>query len=117
MAESGPTEDRWTREQREFVEDASVPWRLAEFKPRDAWKVPFGVGHTLAPYETYSDPVTRPERCELVPSGWDHEHCELCWEKIMEEPHGQPEGYTDGTHRWICIACFERFVAPRRIQG
>jgi len=68
------------------------------------------------PYETYSDPATRPEGCELVAGGWDHEHCGLCWERIMEEPHGQPDGYTDGRHRWLCIACFERFVSPRRIR-
>lgn len=116
MAESGPTEGWWTREQRELVEDASIAWRTAEFAPRDAWRVPFSDSHAFVPYETYADPATRPEGCELVAGGWDHEHCALCWEKIMAEPHGQPEGYTDGKHRWLCFACFERFVAPRRIQ-
>jgi hypothetical protein len=45
----------------------------------------------------------------LVPSGWGHEHCELCKAHIGA---GQ-FGYRDPGERWICEKCYERYVKPR----
>ncbi len=43
---------------------------------------------------------------------WDHDHCEFCWAKFMDEDHPdiQRAGYStaDG-YRWICKQCFEDF--------
>jgi phage terminase large subunit-like protein len=44
--------------------------------------------------------------------GWDHDHCEFCWAKFMEQPG--PEILTEGfvtpdNYRWICKNCFEDF--------
>lgn len=43
---------------------------------------------------------------------WDHDHCEFCWVKFMEEPGDEilTEGYNtlDGC-RWVCQSCFEDF--------
>ena len=44
----------------------------------------------------------------------DHEHCEFCWHKFMEQPEGvedcTSEGYCsmDGKY-WVCESCFEDF--------
>jgi len=40
---------------------------------------------------------------------WDHEHCEICWEKIAE--YAQPYGYCDQSDTWICENCFKQFVS------
>jgi phage terminase large subunit-like protein len=44
--------------------------------------------------------------------GWDHDHCEFCRAKFMEQPG--PEILTEGfatpdNYRWICKSCFEDF--------
>jgi hypothetical protein len=45
----------------------------------------------------------------LVPSGWGHEHCELCKEHIDAGIFG----YCDPGGRWMCEKCYERYVVPR----
>jgi hypothetical protein len=42
----------------------------------------------------------------LVPSGWGHEHCELCKEHIDAGMFG----YCDPGERWTCEKCYERYV-------
>ena len=45
----------------------------------------------------------------LIPGGWDHEHCEFC------NAHVDPGmfGYCDAMERWMCVACYERYVEQR----
>lgn len=42
----------------------------------------------------------------------DHEHCEFCWQKIMDDdnPDVEKEAYTtvDENH-WVCKNCFDDF--------
>lgn len=41
---------------------------------------------------------------------WDHEHCEFCGGKFMEEVDGKifNAGWTDETeNHWICSGCFD----------
>ncbi|MCM1225339.1 MAG: hypothetical protein NC548_63920 [Lachnospiraceae bacterium] len=46
---------------------------------------------------------------------WDHEHCEFCWHKFMENPEGvkdcSKQGYcsVDGKY-WVCEECFNDFA-------
>ena len=47
---------------------------------------------------------------------WDHEHCEFCWAKIVEEKWKKEgddllvEAYaTENGHRWVCPKCFGDF--------
>ena len=44
--------------------------------------------------------------------GYDHDHCEFCWQKIaaFDYPDAQRKGYaTDDNLRWIYQECFEDF--------
>ena len=43
----------------------------------------------------------------------DHEHCELCFETISDKEGYQHEGYTDGKE-WLCIDCYNKYIAPLR---
>jgi hypothetical protein len=43
----------------------------------------------------------------------DHDHCEFCWAKFMEEdlPDVLHDGYTTADRcRWICESCFNDFM-------
>lgn len=42
----------------------------------------------------------------LVPSGWDHEHCELCNSHVDVGMFG----YCDSGERWMCEKCYARYV-------
>lgn len=41
----------------------------------------------------------------------DHDHCEFCWTKFMEDyPECEHEGYaTLDNYNWVCKECFEDF--------
>lgn len=45
----------------------------------------------------------------LVPSGWDHEHCELCRSHIDVGMFG----FCDPDERWMCEKCYGRYVMHR----
>jgi hypothetical protein len=51
---------------------------------------------------------------ELVESGWDHEHCAICWETLG--PGGQAEGYVSGQRTWVCERCYLNFVERRSLD-
>jgi hypothetical protein len=43
---------------------------------------------------------------------WDHDHCEFCWAKFMEEDYPEVLHYgyaTEDKYRWICEQCFSDF--------
>jgi hypothetical protein len=42
----------------------------------------------------------------IVPSVWDHEHCELCRAHI----HAGEVGYCDLSNHWLCEQCHARYV-------
>ncbi|MGA8154422.1 MAG: hypothetical protein WB952_25990 [Terriglobales bacterium] len=57
-----------------------------------------------------ADQTLRPgSEARLVPSGWDHEHCDLCKAHIDAGKYG----YCDPAQRWMCEKCYERYVVQR----
>jgi hypothetical protein len=43
---------------------------------------------------------------------WDHDHCEFCWEPLVEDDCQDElsEGFTTpDQNRWVCPQCFEDF--------
>ncbi len=39
----------------------------------------------------------------------DHDHCEFCWIKSVENNISRPGYYTKDRYRWICKQCYEDF--------
>jgi hypothetical protein len=74
-------------ERAELVLDTARIWRASEFQP------------------TADDG-------ELVPGGWDHEHCSICHQKIGWG--GQPNGFVSEDD-WVCDECHSRFIIPRSL--
>jgi hypothetical protein len=85
----------------EYIERARSikTWQKAQFGPRDAVRYRRSGGELVDP--------------EIIPSGWDHEHCMLCMTKIAQLPDSEPDGYSnqDGS-QWLCLACYERYIFP-----
>jgi hypothetical protein len=89
--------DGYWGERAELVFDTKRHWLQTEFAPCDA------VRH-LAHGKT-----------EAVTGGWDHEHCEICWESISQFDE-QKCGYKDQNNNWVCEKCFHSFVEPKKID-
>jgi len=52
------------------------------------------------------DPATYTEKeYEIVPGMWDHEHCSVCWHKILE---GKPFWQNSQDHI-LCVSCNATF--------
>lgn len=45
----------------------------------------------------------------IVEEGWNHDHCEMCIERIDNE---NSDGFTDG-FLWLCTDCFGRYILPK----
>ena len=50
---------------------------------------------------------------EVVPGGWEHEHCAICWQKIGFG--GEPRGFFSLPESWVCEGCYGSFVVPRSL--
>lgn len=49
---------------------------------------------------------------QLVPGGWDHEHCQLCRRHINNGDFG----YRDEDDHWLCENCYDKYVKPRDLS-
>lgn len=107
-----PGEDWWMDDQKELVEDNSRNWVKMAFKNvAGFWVVKDG--HKILGKVSQHEEL--PPDAILDNTAWDHEHCALCWDTISEHEDDQHEGYTDGKD-WLCIECFDKYIAPRRNQ-
>jgi hypothetical protein len=106
---SPPSEPWWTLPQAALVEDRTRTWQLASFTPSDA--ISFSQdGQTVIGREQSGSAQISATR--VIPDGWDHEHCTLCWATISLHRGDQPRAYTDGRD-WLCATCYETFIVPR----
>ena len=60
-------------------------------------------------YPATEQTPTSGSNVRLIPSGWDHEHCELCNSHIDIGMFG----YCDPDGRWMCVNCYSRYVLRR----
>ena len=87
-------------------------WHRVEFASPDAQHFMLGdahgwgkVGHKL-PEGTIATHVQT--------AGWDHEHCELCFQHIGNG--GDRFGYVDLENHWLCHECHQRYAEPRDLE-
>ena len=52
-----------------------------------------------------------PQQYELVPDGWEHDHCPFCWATICDYPSEKflAKAYTNG-YDWVCPDCFATYL-------
>jgi hypothetical protein len=81
-------------------------WHLQQFVPRDATLFELHGVTGWGPVE-----AGVPEGAEVkdvLPGGWDHEHCEICGAKIGRG--GIASGYVDPEGHWLCPTCHDRWA-------
>lgn len=49
---------------------------------------------------------------QVIPGGWDHEHCQLCRGHF---DHGD-FGYRDGDELWMCESCYDKYAKPHDLS-
>jgi hypothetical protein len=85
-------------------------WTLQKFKTRPglAEKGDHGC------LQRYDGQSYDPERFELWEDAWEHDHCVLCGQMLMDETcdNAIDTGYTDGRD-WVCPPCFTHYVCPK----
>jgi hypothetical protein len=91
----------------DLVLDAGIQWRRKQFVAPDAF-----VQDAPTPGWRQSRAAELGDESradgQIVPGGWDHEHCEICWRHIGSG--GDPEGYVTGNDEWVCTSCYSRYV-------
>ncbi len=93
----------------ELVLDAGRSWQRAVFKPSDMVLFTQPDATSMG---TRSSPQA-PTGGEVVPGGWDHEHCEICSRKIG--CGGEATGFFSPPDAWVCEECYNSFVVPRSL--
>jgi len=96
---------RWSPDQLKLAQDQSRTWVLKEFEAQDAVAYSTEGGKIIGRRKESS--VT--DGGTVVPGGWDHEHCALCWESISLHKEHQHIGYTDGND-WLCETCYKTYI-------
>jgi hypothetical protein len=102
--------DRYWGERAALLLDHHRQWTERRFEPGDAvsYKLPT---NTLIGKATNQN---LPESGTLIGGGWDHEHCDICWQKISLQT--EPVGMLSEPDHWICCKCYEKFVVPRSLD-
>lgn len=115
--------DGYWGERAVIVLDPSREWRRTRFVSQDAIEFRLTTGehlrgrvedHTSGMPDNLPFKIDPSVEAEVIPSGWDHEHCEICWETISD--YAQPYGYKDENDHWVCEQCYNRYVEPGRID-
>jgi hypothetical protein len=100
-------EDWWTPDQVELANDPLRLWEKKKFISQPGYSVPVEGGRMLS---RLMPGTSMPDGAKLEPDAWDHEHCALCWKKIMEKGGDFEEGYFDGKD-WLCPECYDQYIA------
>ncbi len=103
-----PFIDSYWGDRAELVLDSSTSWRRAVFAPVDAVSVTGPDGSLMR--KAGPDDVSG----QIVAGAWDHEHCEVCWQKIGAG--GQAVGWVNSEGQWACESCYVAYVAARSLE-
>ena len=83
------------------------------FRPRDAWKTrepPDDPRKLLKEWAAQGDKFVEdhPEQFELLPGGWDHEHCDVCQARIEDGNGYWPNEDESVGQVDLCESCYGR---------
>lgn len=79
--------------------------RLVEFQPVDA------IGRVACDGRILAKAASDDASASVAEGDWDHEHCEVCYEKIRAA--GLSKGWSSASDGWLCEVCYEAYLKPR----
>ena len=103
-----PFIDSYWGDRAELVLDSSISWHRSVFAPLDAVSVTHPGGSLITKAGRTDVPG------QIVAGAWDHEHCEVCWQKIGTGGH--PAGWSNSDGQWVCESCYGAYVAARSVE-
>lgn len=69
------------------------------------------VGGTRSRYHGQTFDATK---IDLVPDGWSHDHCAICWWTLHDSGSDDERiGYSDQRGDWVCTVCYELFLSTK----
>jgi hypothetical protein len=95
-----------------LVTSNEIQWNKIEFVAPDAFFEP-GENAGWRKWQVANPGDENRSDGQIVKGGWDHEHCEICWQHIDKN---NPQGYCDGSSNWVCGPCYEKYVGPRDLR-
>ncbi len=98
----------WKAYQVWMVADENHAWEQLTFLASDAVsdRVEDSEGKRLRRFRKATPQDLGNPSLNIVPGGWDHEHCELCWAHI----DAGDACFRDASDHWVCVQCYERYV-------
>jgi hypothetical protein len=106
---SYPFMDGYWGERAELVLNEGLYWKRVRFEPSDMVRFPSVGGGWMGCREA----PNAPPGGKVLTGGWDHEHCNICQKKIGFG--GYPTGFFSPPDKWVCVDCYENFVATRSL--
>jgi hypothetical protein len=89
-----------------------IDWNHERWRPRPALVNPNGGTVSLYRGQKYD-----PTKVDLVPDGWNHDHCEICcWTLHESDDEQHAIGYTNGRGSWLCSECYDLFLRGDKIE-
>jgi hypothetical protein len=102
-------------DQIQIILDRTRKWVRKKFQAEDA--VEFQDQGTIVWRRKKDHPDLHGRKdINIIPKGWEHEHCQICMATICEEKGFEPYGYVDKNESWICETCYHKYVEPRCID-
>lgn len=87
-------------------------WEARRWTPRDALR-----HRETQKIFLYSGQSFDAQQYEVVKSGWEQDHCVICWWELSHsDPPERRDAYWNG-QEWLCGECFERFIKRRDFSG
>jgi hypothetical protein len=102
--------DGYWGERAALVLDRGHVWLRRTFEPTDAIRFKIESGNALC--KTSKD--TDFQNGNLIKGGWDHEHCEICSQKICQNVN--PIGMFSEPDHWVCGDCYTQYIALRSLD-
>ena len=96
----------WADWQHEIAHTHIIEWRKEEFKPSDAILFRLKDGSSMT---RKLEPGENVRGKSIVPGGWEHAHCSLCWKAISTYPEDQHTGYVK-EDSLLCEECFSKYI-------
>lgn len=92
--------------------EREVIWVRTEFVATDAY-MPKEIPQQPITYQYDADGIAKglepydPEKHALLPGGWDHEHCDMCFTRINKD---KPWCYATEDGGWLCVPCHQKYA-------
>lgn len=95
----------------EAIADENAEWQRFTFEASDAQH--FRAGQSTGRCKLGSGVPEGAHPTEVEPGGWDHEHCDLCGDRIDA---ANPIGYRDSEKHFLCLRCYERYAKNQDVS-